>query len=74
MATAAQRRAFRQLDLAPVAGLQQFQVLLVVAVKTVVVPVVRPVPHHDVLVFLGDDEIMLRVELKTGGLPFSWQA
>ena len=62
VATAAKERALSQLNLPPVAGLQQFQVLLVMAVETVVVTVVRPVPHYDVLVFLRDDEIVLRVE------------
>ena len=62
VATAAKERAFRQLNLTPVTGLQQFQVLLVVAVETVVVPVVRPVPHHDVLMFLWNDDIVLRVK------------
>src|ERR1039458_2265338 len=68
VATAAKERALRQLNLPPVAGLQQFQVLLVVAVETVVVPVVRPVPHHNVRVFLRDDEIVLRVEPQGWGL------
>ena len=62
VATAAERRAFRQFDLAPVAGLQQFQILLVVTVKAVVVPVMRPVPHHDVLMFLRNDDILLRIK------------
>ncbi len=62
VATAAQRGALRQLDLAPVAGLQLFQVLLVVTVETVVVPVVSAVLHHDVLMLLRDNEILLCVE------------
>ena len=62
MATATKRRAINQFNLPPVAGLQQFQVLLVVAVEAVVVTVMRSVPHYDVLVFLRDDEIVLRVE------------
>ena len=62
VAAPAQWSAFRKLDLAPVARLELFQVLLVVAVETVVVPVVRPVAHHNVLVLLRDDEVVLRVK------------
>ena len=62
VATAAKRRAFRQLDMPPVASLQQLQVLVVVAVETVVIPVVRPMAHHNVFMFLRDNDILLRIE------------
>ena len=62
VATAAERGAFRQFDLTPIAGLQQFQVLLVVAVEAVVVAVMRPVPHHNILMLFRDDEVVLRIE------------
>src|SRR5262249_5619865 len=66
MATAAQPRAFCELHLVPVAGLQELQVLLVATVETVVVPVMAPVAHNDVLVLLRDDDVLLGVESQRG--------
>ena len=70
VATAAKQRALNQLNLAPIAGLQQFQVLLVVAVKAVVVSVMRAVPHHDVLMFLRNDDILLCIKPQNRRLAF----
>ena len=62
VATAAQERTLGKLDLPPVASLQQLQVLLVMAVEAVVVPVVRAMFHHNILMLLRDNDVVLRVE------------
>jgi hypothetical protein len=43
-------------------SLQQDQVLLVMAIEAVVVAIVAPVSHDDIRVFLGNDEVLIRIE------------
>src|SRR5215472_14503304 len=57
MATAAQRRAVRYFQLAPVASLQGVELRFVVTVEAVVVSTMGAVPHHDIFVFGRDDEL-----------------
>ena len=62
MAAAAKPGAVLKLHHLSVAGLQQLEIGFVVAVETVVVPAVLAVPHHDVGMLLGNDQVLLRVE------------
>ena len=50
--TAAKGRAIGEFQLASVARLQAFQVGFVMAIVTIIVPVVTTVPHDDVFMFL----------------------
>ena len=50
--TAAKGRAVSEFQLASVTRLQAFQVGFVMAIVTIVVSVVAPVPHDDVFMFL----------------------
>jgi hypothetical protein len=61
VATAAEWRAFEQFQLVPVARLQQLEVGLVVTVETIVVPVVRAMGHHQIVVLLREDDPLLCV-------------
>src|SRR5689334_14093704 len=59
--TATELRALCKLQLPPVARLQQFQVRLVMTIVTIVVPLMAPVMHHDLLVLLRKDNLVILV-------------
>src|SRR5262245_27179700 len=61
VAAPAQRYGIVEFQLAAVTHLQREKVRLIVAVVTEVVPIVRTVAHLDVRVFLGDDNLVVRV-------------
>src|ERR1051325_5149934 len=68
VATTAKRGTIEDFQLAAVAGLEQFEIRLVVAVETNVVPVVPAVFQREVLVRLGEDDVLLGVEVQHDGL------
>src|SRR5690348_13074495 len=63
VATAAEARAVLELYLMAVACLQQLQVLLIVTVEADVIAIVAAVLHHDVLMFLGDEDVVIGIVL-----------
>ena len=67
VATAAQSGALDDLQMAPIASLEQLKVGFIVTIKTIVVAMVPPVRHHDVIVFLGDHHIAFGVKLQLRG-------
>jgi hypothetical protein len=62
MATAAKRRAFRKLQLPAIARLELFQIRLIVAVVAKVVAIVTSVPHDNVRVFPGNNQVVFIIE------------
>src|SRR5262249_19312973 len=62
MTTAAKPRAFRELQLVPIAGLEHLQIVFVMAIETKIVSVVTSMPHHNVRMFLGNNQIVLVIE------------
>ena len=59
--TAAELTALRKLQLTSVARLQQLQVRLIMTIVTIVVPLMPPVMHHDFLVLLRKDNLVILV-------------
>lgn len=57
-----------KLNFVSIAGLEQFQVVLVMAVETVVVAVVAAMGHYNIGVFLRDDQVEVGVEPESRGL------
>lgn len=45
-----------------IARLQQLQVAFIVAIETVVIPVVLPMRHHNVGMFLRNNQVEIRVK------------
>ena len=45
-----------------IARLQQLQVALIVAIETVVIPIVLPMGHHNVGMFLRNNQVEIRVK------------
>src|SRR5690348_8487831 len=66
VAASAERSAFGELQLAPVAGLEQLEVRFVVAIETEIVPIMAAMAHYDVRMFFGNDQIVLLVETHSG--------
>src|ERR1044071_1804445 len=64
----AERRAFRQLQFAPIARLQQVQIRFVMAIETNVVPIMPSVAHDDVGVLLGNHQVVVGIEAQGRGL------
>jgi len=64
MATAAEGRTFLNFQMPPISRLQQLEVGLVVAIKAVIVAMMSPVGHNDVLVLFWDDHVALVIELE----------
>ena len=62
VATAAQKLAVREGHLMAVAGLQQCEVVLIVAIETVVVPPMAAVSHHNIGMFLRHDQVLVRIK------------
>ena len=67
MAASAEGRAVGEGERAAIARLQQGQVRFVVAVEAVVVPAVLAMPHHNVRMLLGNDQVLLPVETQHRG-------
>ena len=63
VATTAQARAVFQLHFVTIARLEQRQVLLIVTIEADIIAVVTSVLHHDILVLLGDDDVLIGVVL-----------
>jgi len=59
--TAAQPGALGELQLATIAGLEHFEIGLIVAIEAEVVPVMAAVPHDNIRVFLGDNDVVIFV-------------
>ena len=68
--TAAQRRTIHQLHLVSVTSLEEFEIRFVVAVETVVVPLVASMAHLDVTVLLREDDVALRIEFQRRRFSF----
>ena len=64
MTTAAKRGTFYNLQVAAITGLERFEVVLIVAVEAIVVAVVPPVGHDDVLVLLWNNHVSLVVQFE----------
>jgi hypothetical protein len=64
MATAAKRGTFGELQLPAVAGLELFEIALIMAVEAQIIAVMTPVPHHDVRMLLRNNQILLLIEAK----------
>ncbi len=70
VATAAQSRAVCEFHRMAVTGLQQLQVGFVVAVEAVIVATMSAMPHDDVRMFLGNNQVLVRVISQRRRLPF----
>ena len=68
--TAAQFRALGDLYLPAIARLQRIQLGLIMTVETIIVPTMSAVAHHNVLVFLWDDDIAIGIVADGRGLIF----
>jgi hypothetical protein len=66
MAAAAEGGAFRELQLATVAGLEQFEIGFIMAIETEIVAVMTAMAHDDVSVLFGNEEVVLIVEAESG--------
>ena len=64
VATAAQIVSVLNLYGAPIAGLEHFEIVLIMTIETVVVPVVSPVRHDDVAVFVGQNDFVIGIEIE----------
>jgi hypothetical protein len=64
VAAAAQRRAFDDFQVPPIARLEQLQVGFIMTIKTIVVAMVPAVRHHNVIVLLRDHDISFRIQLQ----------
>ena len=62
VATAAQLAAVGEGQFPPVPGLEQGQIGLVVTVETIVVAAMLAVPHHDVGVLRGNNDVLVGVK------------
>src|SRR5215831_118436 len=62
MATAAKRGTFGELQLPAVAGLELFEIALIMSVEAQVVAVMTAVPHHDVRMLLRDNQVLFLIE------------
>ena len=70
MTASAEGRAVAKAHLPSIPCLEEFEILFVMAVETVVVPVVRAMPHHNRIVFLGTDQCVVRIEAQRRRLVF----
>jgi len=61
VATAAQRRAVSEFQFPSIARLEALEIILVMAIETVVVPVVTAMAHFEIRVFFGNDDVVIRV-------------
>ena len=70
MTTATQGRAFHDFQMPAVAGLEQFQVGLIMAVETIVVAIVPPMRHHNIVMLLWHDDVAFGVQFQFKRLVF----
>ena len=70
MTAAAEGGAVVKRKFPTISRLKYFEVVFVVAIETVVVPLVRAVMHHYVRMFFGNDEILVFVKTQSGRLTF----
>ena len=64
VATAAQSRTVRYLQVATIPCLELFEIVLIVAIETVVVAMVPSVTHDNIAVFFGNDNVAVGVQFK----------
>ena len=70
MAGSAQWRAFGQLEVSAVTSAQMIQRPCIVTIEAIIVAVVAPVAQDQIFVFVGQDDVVVRIPMHLDGLAF----